>query len=219
MYNVTLNKTLFQAGQEFNKAFCGTPDATKLPVGITQHLQGLTAQAKACWHAYAKLSDGHRDQEPLFGTAVRAVTLATLGAEILTQHFWVLRMPYYGGQYKLITEVEECFQGAATDLLSVMFHMAGELCRNPTPDTEAQCAVSIKKLQYALHLAEVGLAVCTPKQYGEESWLPNTSYWLGLCASTRRNLSSQNINAARLLEAQQRRHSKRESNLITLGEI
>lgn len=218
MYNVALSKQLFQAGQEFNKAFSGTLDAAKLPVGITQHLQGLTAQAKACWQAYAKVSDGHRDQEPLFGTAVRAITLATLGAEILVQYFWVLRMPYYEGQNKLITEVEDCFQKAATDLMSVMFHMAGELGRNSTPDTEALCAVSIKKLQYALHLAEVGLAVCTPKQYGEESWLPNTSYWFGLCATTRRRLSSMNINAARLLEAQQLRHSKREIRLIVLGE-
>lgn len=218
MYNVALNKTLFQAGQEFHKAFGGTPDAMKLPVGITQHLQGLTAQAKTCWHAYAKLSDGHRDQEPVFGTAVRAVTLATLGAEILTQYFWVLRLPYYEEQHKLITEAERNFQLAAEDLMSMMFHMAGELGRNLAQDTETLCAVSIKRLQYALHLAEVGLAVCTPKQYGEESWLPHTSYWFGLCASTRRRLSSMNINAARLLEAQQRRHSQREIKLLALGE-
>jgi hypothetical protein len=208
MYNVALSKTLFQTGQEFIKALSGPPELSKLPVGITEHLFTLSAQAQACWLVYAEHSSKHYEHERIFGSAVRAITLATLGAEIISEYYWVIRMEFYQGQYSLMSDSHKAFAVSAKAMLRLMHSIADELNANPTPASEAESFAIIKKLQYALHITEIALNICRPKQYGNDSWHPETGAWLGLRARNLRNLSRVNIDAARFLEAQQQEFAR-----------
>jgi hypothetical protein len=203
MYTVALSKTLFQTGQEFIRAFSGPAELSKLPVGVAEHLSALSAQAQSCWQVYAADASKHNFNERIFGQAVRAITLATLGAEIIAQHFWVVRMEYYQDQVSLMNDSQKAFAVSARAMLKLMFGIANELNGNPPVENEAESLIVIKKLQYSLHLTEIALSICRPTQYGKDSWHPLTCEWLGLRARTLRNLSRANIDAARLLEAQQ----------------
>ncbi len=202
MYNVALSKTLFQTGQEFIKALAGPPELSKLPAGIAEHLSTLMAQAQACWQVYAEHAIKRYEHERIFGGAVRAITLATLGAELISEYFWVVRMEYYQGQYALMSDCQKAFTVSASSMMRLMQTIVEELNVNPPAATEAECLMVRKRLQYSLHITEIALTICRPKQYGKDSWHPYTAEWLSLQARTLRNLSRVNIAAARFLEAQ-----------------
>lgn len=203
MYNVALNKTLFQTGRDFVSAVSGSPELSKLPIGLTELLLSFTAQAGESWGDYQNGRAKNYQHDRIFGLAVRAITAVTLGLEVVIAQYWVVRMEYYQDQKGLMTPAHSAFAQAAGDLLKLAYNVAVELNKNTSPQTEYDASESLKRLQYALHIAQIGLAVCKPKGYGQDSCNPATSWWLSLCARTLRNQASMQIHAARFLEVQE----------------
>lgn len=202
MYNVALNKTLFQSGQAFLAALTGPLEMNNLPTGLTEQIQSLTAQAQTCWTSYEKGIEMGLDHQRVFGLAVRAVTLYTLACEALQPYYWVVRMEYYENQKDLMTAAHSQFASAATEMLERMLLTAGSLNKNTALSDENETATARKRLQYALHLIDLGLTLCRPKGYGNDSWHPNTPAWVAAKARTLRNEAAVSIAAARSLEIQ-----------------
>ncbi len=204
MYNVALNKTLFQTGRDFVSAVSGSPELSKLPEGLTELLTSFTSQAQSSWSEYQDGRANNYQHDRIFGLAVRAITAVTLGLEVVVSQYWVVRMEYYQDQKGLMTPAHSAFAQAAGELLKLAYNVAVELNKNVPPQAVCDAAEGLKRLQYALHIAQVGLSVCKPKGYGQDSWNPATSWWLSLCARTLRNQSSMQIHTARFFEEQER---------------
>lgn len=202
MYNVALNKTLFSSGQEFLSALTGPLELSSLPLGLTEQLYSLSSQAESFWSSYERGLDAGYEHNKIFGLAVRSVTLQTLALELVQTFYWVVRMEYYETQKKQMSDAQIKFAAAANYVLERTHAIADRLNKLSVSDDEMTAAASIKRLQYALHLCEVGLLTCQPKGYGHDSWHPNTRGWIGLKARTLRNQAKVGIAAARIAEGE-----------------
>ncbi len=191
MYNVRLNKTALQSGRDFvQTSVLSQVQNHSFPLGTTELLKTLLAQAEGEWAPYRGYFMQKHQHSIIFGMGVKAITLATVAAELVSEFHWVLRVEYAPQDGETLTDSQRQFAHDARRLLNLMAGMIEtlkltEASNRPMADLRAE---RYQRLDYARHLADLGVKICKPANYRWQH--PETSSWLSIRARVLRMVAN-----------------------------
>lgn len=209
MYSVRLNKTALQTGRDFINGFVITQlPSNNFPAGTTSALRAFIDQADESWSQYRGYFDKGYQHSAIFGLAVKAVTNATVAAELVSTLHWIPRMSYHPLAGENPTAEQKQFASETNRLLSLLWKMTLTLkSKQPQPESGSvnesdpkQLEERMQRLAFSKHVAELGVTICKPANYAYQH--PDTASWLGARAKVNRCIAAALIDSARADEAE-----------------
>lgn len=205
-YRVRLNKAALNSGRQFVRSFLTRRESNfDIAAGTPEVLHTFLVRAEYDWGYFSTFLEERKAAAPRENSAAchmlqAAVTSVTVAAEMVSENHWLLATEYAPELYIAFkaTDGERQFIHDAKRVLSLMGEMINVLlswsASNPPCPGERDTAQDIF-LDYALHLAELGLRICIPEGFSRRN--PQAETWLRRRARVLRASASVCVQLAR----------------------